>query len=138
MILHKDSLIELNYDVATDVLRVHWPDLSGFTMPEINYSLKKLIDTLRHYDIKKLLIDSRTSSVADITREEHHMVLLNFAKKLMTTRLEKLARIQTKDNNRENMVAQTAEEAINDLGIQYQFQNFSDETTALNWLNDNY
>jgi hypothetical protein len=137
MILHKDSLIELNYDVATDVLKVHWPDLTGFTMPEINYSLKKLIDTLRHYDIKKLLVDSRTSSIADVTKDEHHLILLDFTRKLMTTRLERLARIQTNDNSREDLVLQTADEAIHDLGIQFQFQNFSDEATALSWLNEN-
>ena len=134
MLLHKDGLIELNYDVVSDVLKVKWPDLTGFTMPEINYSLTKLIDTLRHYDIKKLLVDSRTSSVADVSQEEYHNVLFGFAKKLMTTRLEKMARIETADRSRENVVTQTADEAVNNLGIQYEFQNFTDEKTALRWL----
>ena len=137
MLLHKDGLIELNYDVVSDVLKVKWPDLTGFTMPEINYSLTKLIDTLRHYDIKKVHIDSRTSSVADISKEEYHNVLLGFAKRLMTTRLEKMARIETADRSRENVVTLTADEAVNNLGIQYEFQNFTDENTALRWLTSN-
>jgi len=137
MLIHKDGLIELNYDVVNDILKVRWPDLTGLTMPEIDYSLSKLIDTLRHYNIKRLFIDSHTSSVADISREEHHMVLLNFTKMLMTTRIEKMARIETKDKNREDVVSQTAEEAIHELGIQFQFRNFTDERSAINWLCDN-
>ena len=137
MLIHKDGLIELNYDVVNDILKVRWPDLTGLTMPEIDYSFHKLIDTLRHYDIKRLFIDSHTSSVADISREEHHMVLLKFTKMLMTTRIEKMARIETKDSSREDVVTQTADEAIHKLGIQFQFQNFTDEHTALSWLSNN-
>ncbi|MBC5774751.1 hypothetical protein H8S95_11810 [Pontibacter sp. KCTC 32443] len=137
MLLHKDGLIELNYDVVHDILKVNWPDLTGATMPEINYSLKKLIDTLRHFDIKRLMVDSRGSSVADISREDHQAIIFNFAKKLMSTRLEKMARIETKDNARETVVVQTAEEAIHNLGIQYQFRNFSDELSAYKWLCEN-
>ncbi|MEJ8755644.1 hypothetical protein WG947_01435 [Pontibacter sp. H259] len=137
MLIHKDGLIELNYDVVNDILKVRWPDLTGFTLPEINYSLKKLIDTLRHYDIKRLFVDSQASSLTDISWEEHHTVLINFTKMLMTTRIEKMARIETKDSTREDVVAQTAEEAINELGIKFQFKNFSDEGPALKWLCEN-
>ena len=134
MLLHKDGLIELNYDVRSDILSVRWPDLNGITISELEFSITKLVDTLRHYDIKNLLIDSRSSKVADITREEHLKVLLDFVKLVMTTRLEKLARIETTDIGREGVVDIAAEEAINRLGIRFDFRNFSDEVSAWEWL----
>jgi hypothetical protein len=136
MLLHKDGLIELNYDVRSDILSVRWPDLNGITISELEFSFNKLVDTLRHYDIKNLLIDSRSSKVADITREEHLKVLLDFVQLLMTTRLEKLARIETTDIGREGVVDIAAEEAINRLGIRYDFRNFSDEVSAREWLSE--
>ena len=134
MLLHKDGLIELNYDVATDVLFMQWPDVSGLTMPEIDFSLKKLIDTLRHYDIKHLFVDSRDSKMVGLTNEEHLNFLKRFTEHLMTTRLQKMARLATSDIRRENIVDVAAEEAINSLGITFEFRNFSDEATAYNWL----
>lgn len=136
MLLHKDGLIELNYDVRSDILSVRWPDLNGITISELEFSITKLVDTLRHYDIKNLLIDSRSSKIADITREEHLKVLLEFVKLLMTTRLEKLARIETTDIGREGVVDIAAEEAINRLGIRFDFRNFSDEVSAREWLGE--
>ncbi|NDK55812.1 hypothetical protein [Pontibacter fetidus] len=134
MLLHKDGLIELNYDVKWDVLSVRWPDLNGITISELEFSFAKLIDTLRHYDIKNMLIDTTASKVSEITQEQHLSLLIRFVKLVMTTRLQKLARIETADAGRENVVDIAAEEAINRLGIQFDFRNFSDEVSALEWL----
>ena len=136
MLLHKDGLIELNYDVKSDILSVHWPDLNGITISELEFSVTKLVETLRHYDIKNLLIDSRSSKVNDISREEHLKVLLDFVRSVMTTRLEKLARIETTDIGREGIVDIAAEEAITRLGMQFEFRNFSDEASAREWLSE--
>ncbi|GAA4424100.1 hypothetical protein GCM10023188_03540 [Pontibacter saemangeumensis] len=38
MLLHKDGLIELNYDVATDILTAKWPDMMNFTTAEIRFA----------------------------------------------------------------------------------------------------
>lgn len=136
MLLHKDGLIELKYEVANDILTMDWPDLTGFTMPEINYSIRKLIDTLRHYDIKYLLVNSQQSSVSELTRTEYQRVLMNFVQQLMTTRLQKLARISTTDTSRENVVDGIAEVALVKLGIKFEFRNFQNTDAALGWLRD--
>ncbi|MER2996782.1 hypothetical protein [Pontibacter populi] len=135
MLLHKDGLIELNYDVVQDILSFRWPDLSGMTMPEIDFSLKKLIDTLRHYDIKNLLVDSRQSKT-DLSKDEHLALLLRFSEYLMSTRLQKMARLATSDLSRENVVDFAVEEAVNRIGITFVFRNFTDEASALKWLGE--
>ncbi|NEM97646.1 hypothetical protein [Pontibacter burrus] len=136
MLLHKDGLIELNYEVANDILSMDWPDLTGFTMPEISYSIRKLIDTLRHYDIKYLLVNSQQSNVSELTRAEYQRVLMEFVQQLMNTRLQKLARISTFDISRENVVDGIAEVALIQLGIQFEFRNFQYMEAALDWLRD--
>ncbi|HEY4650055.1 MAG TPA: hypothetical protein VIG72_01525, partial [Pontibacter sp.] len=136
MQLHKDGLIELNYNVASDILIMRWPDLTGFTMPEIDYAIRKIIDTLRHYDIKHLLVDSRFSTLSDLTRDEYQQVLVNFVQHLKTTRLQKLARICTPDASRELVIDETADLAINQLAIKFHFRNFADEVAALMWLSE--
>ncbi|WP_162426828.1 hypothetical protein [Pontibacter pudoricolor] len=135
MLLHKDGLIELKYDVVQDILFLRWPDMSGMTMPEIEFSLKKLIDTLRHYDIKNLLIDSRESK-ADLDKEEHRALMLRFSEYLTSTRLKKMARLATTDLHRENVVDHAVEEATNRLGITFEFRNFADEAGALKWIRE--
>ncbi len=52
MILHQDLLLELVYDVRTDILSVKWPDIKDVSVSELEYSFKKLLDTISHYDIK--------------------------------------------------------------------------------------
>ncbi len=134
MQLHKDGLISLEYDVVGDVLKVKWPDLSGITLPEINYSIQKMIDTLRHYDIKNLLIDSSLSQLTDVSTEDHQDMLVDLVVYLKTTRIRKLARIQTLDNTRESVVDSVADEAVNRIGIDFEFRNFVNEQLAYNWL----
>jgi hypothetical protein len=135
MLLHKDGLIELKYDVVQDILSLRWPDMSGMTMPEIDFSLKKLIDTLRHYDIKNLLVDSRESK-RDLGKEEHLALMLRFSEYLTSTRLKKMARLATTDLNRENVVDYAVEEANNRLGITFEIRNFADEASALKWFRE--
>ncbi|MBJ6118340.1 hypothetical protein JAO76_09065 [Pontibacter sp. BT310] len=136
MLLHKDGLIELKYDVVLDILSLKWPDMSGMTLPEIEFSLQKLIDTLRHYDIKNLLIDSRESKT-DLDNEEHLALMLRFSEYLTSTRLKKMARLATTDLNRENIVDYAVGETNNRLGITFEIRNFADEAGALKWLREN-
>ncbi|MBB6610671.1 hypothetical protein H7F15_06455 [Pontibacter sp. Tf4] len=136
MLLHKDGLIELRYEVANDVLLMNWPDLTGITLPEIDYSIRKIIDTLRHYDIKNLLIDSRQSKLSDLSQEEYQGVLITFVQQLKTTRLQRLARISTVDSRREDVVDDTAELALKKMGIDFVFRNFAEQQAAYSWLTE--
>ncbi|WP_347158848.1 hypothetical protein [Pontibacter chitinilyticus] len=135
MLLHKDGLIELNYEVATDILTVCWPDMTGFTRSEIGYALQKLIDTLKHYDIKKLLIDAR-SRVVELPEEEYADLMLDFSRNLLSTRLMKVARLQTLDMSREKKVERATAKVEKQVQIDIPYKSFADEVSALAWLRE--
>ena len=133
MILHKDGLIELHYDVKNDILSVKWPDITNFIKSEVQYSFKLLIDAIRHYDVKKLLIDSR-HNVVEIPDPEYKSLMLQFSQDLVATRLQKVARIVSFDANRENKVRAVTEQIRPQLKMTLQSENFGTEAEALAWL----
>lgn len=69
MVLFDNSLIKLDYDPATDILAVEYPDLHDFLLSEIKRSIDTLVDTVKHYDVKRLLLDS-TRTVVAVSDEE--------------------------------------------------------------------
>ncbi|WP_207431892.1 hypothetical protein [Sabulibacter ruber] len=133
MLLYKDGLLELNYEVTTDILSVRWPDLKFFSIAEIQYSLNKLVDALKHYDIKKLLIDS-TSSTVEISEEEQKTIAYKFALMLQGTRVQKVARIINPDIKREQRSQKISGELTKEMTFTIQFENFPDQASALSWL----
>ncbi len=56
MILFVNSVIKLNYEPATDIAVVEYPDLHDYLLPEIKHSIDKMVDVIRNYDIKNLLL----------------------------------------------------------------------------------
>jgi hypothetical protein len=52
MILHQSSIIKLEYDPATDILEVEYPDLEKFMLPEIKHAFNLMVETIRNYDVK--------------------------------------------------------------------------------------
>ncbi len=110
-----------------------WPDLNGFALSEINHSLKKVIDTLKHYDIKKLLIDGRQNKV-EVTEKEQKQVAHQFSLDLRQTRVKKVARLASMDREKERRTHLLSEELIHELTYSVQYQEFTDERTAVAWL----
>jgi len=133
MLLHKDGLIELNYEVATDTLTVSWPDMTTFTLSEIRFALTTIIDTLKHYDIKKLLIDTR-ANVVEITDEAYAELMLQFSRDLTTTRLQKVARLHAVNPAHEKRVARVTKSVNEAVNLSIDFNSFTDEFSALSWL----
>lgn len=136
MLLHKDGLIELNYDVATDILTAKWPDMMNFTTAEIRFAFKKIVDTLKHYDIKKLLVDSR-SNVVEITDEAYTVLALEFTRDLKTSRVKKVARLQTLDPAREKRAAHVTQQVQAQLQSgEQRYGSFPTVQSALEWLRE--
>lgn len=133
MLLHRDGLIELNYDAATDILTVSWPDITKLNSSEMDYSFNKLKDFITYYDIKKLLIDSRFNKV-EVDKEEYSTLVERIYNGLRTTRLEMTARLGSLDRERESKARKHAAELINHLKPSFAFQNFDDPGMALQWL----
>lgn len=133
MILYHDSLILLDYRPETDVLYVQWPDLQHFSLVEIEYSFRLLIENIRTYDIKKLLIDS-THANADVTNPEYQALMGELAKSLNGTRLVKIARVISKDPVREAQLVANTQHMQNGANAAIEYQNFDKREEAHKWL----
>ncbi|MFC6997566.1 STAS/SEC14 domain-containing protein [Rufibacter roseus] len=129
MIIYQSGILTLDYDPATDILFVEWPDMQHVLLPEIRQALKVLVDHIRNYDIKRLLIDSTKANI-DLEGEEYKEVLKEFGLNIMTTRLQKLARVLTKDKKREQQVEQVKQE----INLTVELRTFTQRTEALAWL----
>ena len=131
MVLHQSSLITLDYEPASDILSLDWPDVKDFLVPEIERELKVLVDTIKHYDVKKLLIDTSKAQV-EVNDAAYQAFLSTFANTLKDTRLQKLARVGTSNPEREKITEQAKEASRIDQVME--FQNFNSKTEALAWL----
>lgn len=131
--MHRDGLLVLEYDIASDVLYISWPDLSGFSKVEIQYSFQKLIEAIKSYDVKRLLLDSSKTRV-DASYEDYKMLMLELGTGLLSTRLERIARVRAEDNMREQLVQQFTQEIVVDPQFNIPYQDFKSVDDALEWL----
>ena len=133
MILYKNSVIKLDYNPATDIVHVQYPDLYDYLLPEIIHSINILIDTVRNYDIKYLLLDGRQTVSATKT-EEGREIALHLAASLAKTRLTKLARLQSYSPEVEDRAKANVKAIHSTMALPYELKDFTDEGEALAWL----
>jgi hypothetical protein len=124
-----NKFIKLEYSPTTDVLLIEWPNIQDYSLPEIRYILQDIVSNVKNYDIKKILADTR-KSVIQVDAAAYGDVLNQLAADLMTTRLEKFARLSTQDKTREKIVKQAGALVAGTI----QFKNFDNSREALEWL----
>jgi hypothetical protein len=133
MILLENGVLRLEYDPATDILQVRYPDLSSFLLSEIRHSLKIMVETIRNYDVRKLLLDASHTAI-EVSNEENRELTMELASMLANTRLLKVARVQPFDAKKE-MRAQENIEAARRAGLlPYEVSTFSNRMEAIHWL----
>lgn len=124
-----NTLIKLDYNPARDVLSVEWPDFHYYSTSEAAYTLNIIVETVRQYDVKYLLTDTRKSTVA-IPQPEYKKIILKFARDLTTTRLRKLARVVTDSTRRLKPIREVRQEAQ----LKVEIEDFYSVEEALDWL----
>lgn len=133
MILHKNSLIKLEYDPATDILQVDYPDLHTHLLPEIRHSIDILVDAVKNYDIKRLLLDS-TKTTVSVNPEQGREIATYLAAGLQKTRIQKVARLASLNIEVENSAQNNIKHISQTAVLPFQLRNFTDRTEALAWL----
>src|SRR5690349_10963984 len=103
MILYQNALIKLDYNPATDILLVDMPSVTYGIVPEFRRALDIIVENVRSYDVKKLLVDAR-KSVVEMDSEEYAKMVEKFASDLKATRLVKGARVISPNADREKLV----------------------------------
>ncbi len=135
MILFENSIIKLDYNPATDILVVKHPDLHGYLVPEIKYSISILMETVRNYDIRKVLLDS-SDTVVSASPEESREVSLSLAAGFMQTRIMKLARVQSQSESVETLAEGNIANIQQTYSLPFLLQNFPTKEEALVWLQE--
>lgn len=129
MILFQNGLITLNYDPATDLMHVEWPQFQEYAVSEARHALQVMVETIRNYDIKKLFLDTRQVQV-DVSDAEYMAVLTDFGADLANTRLSKVSRMVATDQNRERNVQSVKEQ----VQLPFPLMDFTDQEAAMEWL----
>jgi len=135
MILFQNSIIKLDYNPATDILEIAYPDLNGYLLPEIQYSINLMVDIIKNYDIKKLLLDS-TRSVSSVSDEDSREVATYLAAAIMKTRVVKVARLQSQSTTIEKRTQGNIRHIRDSLPLPFQLQIFSNKAGAFEWLQE--
>jgi len=133
MIIHTDSLMELVYEPKTDILSVKWPDLIDVPISVIQHSFSKLVDSINHYHITKLLLDSK-GTVSNVSDEEYKPLAMKLVMSLGTTSLKKIARIISEDQLRENRAKTYSQEIQSQMTLKFKSKEFDNKESALAWL----
>ncbi|MDQ3292581.1 MAG: hypothetical protein M3Q05_14940 [Bacteroidota bacterium] len=133
MILHQDGLIILLYDPTTDILSVRWPDINYTSIPILKYSSIKLIDAINHYQITRLLIDSRDTA-GEVEDLEYEQFALHISKDLAATALHKIAWVVSEDEARQARTQAYSKDILAKVVFHQEKQVFCDEEAAIAWL----
>ncbi|MDQ3290557.1 MAG: hypothetical protein M3Q05_04635 [Bacteroidota bacterium] len=127
------GIINLDYNPTTDILVTSMPDVRQFGMSEVSFCLNLIVDNIRNYHIKNLLLDS-SKSIIEVEDEVYKNITLRFGMDLMNTNLKKLARVGTIDKKREERSAKLSGEISQELQLPIEFKNFSNRVEAMEWL----
>ncbi|WP_276499690.1 hypothetical protein [Pontibacter litorisediminis] len=100
-----------------------------YALPELNFMLEEILNTVKHYDVQHILTDTTKSRVT-LDNEVYAQVMNKLALLLATTRLKKFARLATTELSRET-IAQSAAELVKE---KIQYQAFDNRAVAMAWL----
>ncbi|MCC9167273.1 hypothetical protein [Pontibacter harenae] len=124
-----NPIVKLDYDIAKDILCVEWPNVHDYSISETTYVLDTIVSTIRYYDIKSLLTDTR-KGIIGITSQQYLEIIFKFAQDLAKTRIEKLARVVTEETLRAQQISEVSQKA----NLTVPIRNFSDFDEAVAWL----
>jgi hypothetical protein len=133
MILFENSILKLDYNPATDIMEVAYPDLQGYLLSEIKNSINILVDMVKNYDVKRLLLDS-SKTVISVSEKESGEISRHLATGLMNTRLKKLARVQSPSSTVETTAQENMKHVQEALTLPFHLQSFSSKADAMEWL----
>lgn len=136
MILYDNGFIKLEYEPSTDILYVRAPDVHEYDLLQIYQAFNIFIEAVTNYDIKKCILDTSETDM-NVSDEDHRIVMRHLGSGLMATRLQKLARIATKDAAREKRVEKYVKQVYDEVKPAGTFKNFADKDAAIKWLTVN-
>lgn len=129
MILFQNGFVRLVYDPSKDILSVEMPSVNYDLAADFKKALDIVVENVRNYDVKRLLVDAR-QSVIELEMEEYGAIVTQFSYDIKATRLQKVARVVSDSRERENMVRRVMDEVQPVLVM----KSFTDVPSAIEWL----
>ncbi|MBB6609944.1 hypothetical protein H7F15_02750 [Pontibacter sp. Tf4] len=135
MLLYEDAIIQVHYEPASDVLTTSLQSARAYDAGEIRKAFQSVITNINAYHVTRLLLDlSLSQSGLPEHAYKQNMTLL--VEGLKHTQLRKIARVGTQDSVREANILHIFENINAGIGLQAEFQNFSAQADALQWLTE--
>jgi hypothetical protein len=132
MILFDSPVIRLEYIPATDILIADLSNQYEFYALEVRETLQLIVEHVRHYNVTRLLMDSRKRILA-MEEAEYASLMTDFMKALQTTRLQRFARLSTGIPAREDLAQVLNAQTI----FTFNFRTFPSNDKAIEWLTSN-
>ncbi|WP_114782861.1 hypothetical protein [Botryobacter ruber] len=133
MVLHWDKLVKFNYAAGQDVLYVETLDQREIYAPDIQSINTAISNCAAEHKIQHLLIDLSKNTLL-LTETEFKAAMAQLAIGLLPSALKKVARIKSKNPERERMMERVLLEIQEVIKLPLEFRNFADRTEALCWL----
>ena len=110
---------------------VSWSNSSAYDVLEFRQSIDKVIETIKNYHCRNLLIDASEAIIA-LEDEVLTAALSDFATKIGQTGIKKVARIITSSQIREEKVQAIRDEIV----LPFEIYDISSREQALHWLKE--
>ncbi len=133
MVVYSDSLIHLDLDPKTDILKIKWPSLVDEPMSVVQPAMSKILKSFELLQVSKLLIDTKDTRT-NISEEDFRKLSKEIIAVLAPSKLKKLARIVYAEPLREKRARILIEDLTAWLSPDFESQEFTDEKSALAWL----
>ncbi|MFT2009105.1 hypothetical protein ACMA1I_10560 [Pontibacter sp. 13R65] len=129
MIIFKNGFVTLEYAPASDILSFEMPNVDDIVMPEMKRSLTIIVEHVRNYDVKRILLDARQTCVL-VDDNSYAQIISDFYRDMMATRVQKIARLITPDSIRERVV----KKLLDNTNLSIEVQWFTEVGSAVEWL----
>src|SRR5688572_29758030 len=133
MVIYSDSLIHVDIAPKADILKIKWPDLEDEPISVLRPAMNKILKSMNLLQVSKLLIDTKDTKT-NISEEDFRKLSKEFIEVLAPTNLKKLARIVYAEPQREIRAKIFIEDLSSWLGPDFESREFTDEKSALAWL----
>ncbi|WP_192822478.1 hypothetical protein [Rufibacter sp. LB8] len=105
--------------------------MSDIHVSEISKTFEVITEHVRNYDARRLLFDARTTKV-DMQEEVVAPIISEFIQSLASTRIRKIARVESSSFLRETHVSK----AFRENARRIQFKSFTEIELAAEWLEE--
>ncbi|MBC5773073.1 hypothetical protein H8S95_03280 [Pontibacter sp. KCTC 32443] len=133
MILFQNSLFKLDYNPATDIVEIDYPDLHTFLLPEIKHTIELIVDVIKSYDVRKLLLDS-SKTVLSVEAHASREISTYLASGITSTRVQKVARLQANLQSVESTARNNISHIQESQKLPFELRSFTDKQEAISWL----